>query len=93
MGSPLALCAKGSAGGGHTVEPSQRGLRRQRDIRVERHLAGVEPRIELQVETTEAGVDPEARELLDNLPRLNDALSRAEPELRRRVSDAFRRRS
>lgn len=59
-------------------------------IRVERHLAGVEPRIEIQVEATGAGTDPEARELLDNLPRLNDALSRAEPQLRRRVFDAFR---
>jgi hypothetical protein len=93
--------------------------------RVERQLADLDERIELQVRAIEAGVDPvlvreriealkaerdeiaaalaglgdapddgiavdEACEILDSLPDLTEALAAAEPEVRRRVFDAFR---
>jgi site-specific DNA recombinase len=96
-------------------------------MRVERQLADIERRIDLQLRAIEAGVDPtlvkerverlkaeraeadgalaelngsrngaaaidvdNACAVLDGLPDLRDALARAEPDLLRRVFDAFR---
>jgi hypothetical protein len=96
-------------------------------VRVERQLAEIERRLDLQLRAIEAGVDPtlvkerverlkseraaadgalaeldgsrngatsidvdDACAVLDGLPDLAAALARADPELRRRVFDAFR---